>query len=291
MTDAQTHDHPLTRGVPPSWASVFGRDRYGVFAGFEVGGIEVRLRWIPGGVFVMGSPESEVGRYDDESQHEVELGGYWLGEDAVTQDVWESVMGDNPSRFVSARRPVERVSFEDCAQFLEALNAQRLGLGARLPTESEWEFGCRAGDERATYAGDLELLGKRNAPVLDGIAWYGGNSGVDFELSNGWDSSGWPEKQYPHERAGTREVGQKRANGFGLHDMLGNVWEWCGDWYGAYPSGRVVDPSGPEEGSERVVRGGSWNNYARFVRAAFRFRYAPDDRGYDLGFRLARGSG
>ena len=291
MTDAQTHDHPLTRGVPPSWASVFGRDRYGVFAGFEVGGIEVRLRWIPGGVFVMGSPESEVGRSSGESQHEVELGGYWLGEDAVTQDVWESVMGANPSRFVSARRPVERVSFEDCARFLETLNAQRPGLGVRLPTEAEWEFGCRAGDERATYAGDLDLLGDCNAPVLDRIAWYGGNSGVDFELSNGRDSSGWPEKQYPHDRAGTREVGQKRANGFGLHDMLGNVWEWCEDWYGAYPSGRVVDPSGPEGGSVRVVRGGSWRNYARYVRAASRSTFAPDYRDYFLGFRLARGSG
>ena len=272
-----------------TWADSFGVDEVGLWAEVRVGSTPFRLRWVPGGVFVVGSPESEVGRYDRESQHEVELGGYWLGEDAVTQDVWESVMGENPSYFVSARRPVEQVSFEDCARFLETLNAQRPGLGARLPTEAEWEFGCRAGDERATYAGDLDLLGANNAPVLDGIAWYGGNSGVDFELSNGWDSRHWKEKQYPHERAGTHEVGQKRANGFGLHDMLGNVLEWCGDWYGAYPSGRVVDPRGPEGGSGRVVRGGSWLSYARDVRAAYRSRYDPDNRIYYLGFRLARG--
>jgi formylglycine-generating enzyme required for sulfatase activity len=136
-------------------------------------------------------------------------------------------MGENPSRFQSPRRPGERVSWEDCQRFLEATEAQQPGLGFRLPTEAQWEYACRAGTVEATWKGDLEILGENNAPLLDEIAWYGGNSGTEFDLAEGHDSSGWPALQDPHEKAGTRMVQLKDQNPWGLYDLLGNVFEWC----------------------------------------------------------------
>ena len=187
---------------------------------------------------------------------------------------------------------MEQVGWEDCQQFFERLDARLPELGAGFPTEAQWEYACRAGTERATWLGDLEILGESNAPLLDEIAWYGGNSGLHFDLENGWDSSKWAETQYPHTRAGTRDVGQKCPNPWGLYDMLGNVWECCSDyWSDAYPGGPRTDPAGPEEGAERVLRGGSWNAHARLVRAAFRLRDYPGVRTHYLGFRLSRGPG
>lgn len=197
-------------------------------------------------------------------------------------------MGENPSRFRSPTRPVEQANWEECHRFLEALNRAVPDLVARLPTEAEWEHGCRAGTTTSTYAGDLEILGENNGPVLDAIAWYGGNSGVGFELAEGNDSSPWPEKQHDHRKAGTRPVGQRRPNGFGLYDMLGNVWEWCEDAYGPLGSDRVSDPL-VLEGATRVFRGSSWLSIARYVRAACRRHVDPSDRHVSLGFRLARG--
>jgi formylglycine-generating enzyme required for sulfatase activity len=200
-------------------------------------------------------------------------------------------MGENPSRFKTPRRPVEQVSWEDCQRFLEKLNSQRPGLELRLPTEAEWEYACRAGTETATWLGDLEILGKHNAPLLDEIAWYGGNSGVDFDLDDGYDSSNWKGKQYPHTKTGTRPVKLKRANPWGLYDMLGNVWEWCQDpWHDNY-RGALADGSAWEShdaAANRVLRGGSWYNGARVVRAASRLANHPDYRNDFIGFRCAR---
>ena len=240
----------------------------------------------------MGSPESEAGRFDDEGpRHLVELSeGFWLADTPCTQELWQEVTGENPSRFRSPRRPVEQVSWDDCQRFLATLSSRQPGLELRLPTEAQWERACRAGTSTATWLGDLEILGANNAPLLDEIAWYGGNSGVDFDLDDGEDSSGWEEKQYPHTLAGTREVKRKRPNPWGLYDMLGNVWEWCSDdWADRYPEGPRVDPEGPEEGAERVIRGGSWNDHARGVRAAYRYWSHPGVRIHYLGFRLSRG--
>jgi formylglycine-generating enzyme required for sulfatase activity len=274
----------------PAWAAEIGRDRNGLWSRFEVHDVSQRMRWIPPGRFLMGSPRQEPGRVEDEGpQHVVTIShGFWLFETACTQALWEAVMSDNPSRFKSATRPVESVRWKDCVTFMDRLNEQVPGLGLSLPTEAEWEYACRAGTETATYAGALVIKGERNAPMLDEIAWYGGNSGVDFELDDGRDSSNWPEKQYPHKKAGTHPVGLKRANAWGLYDMLGNVWEWCADRYGGYSNEEVVDPAGPLQGDAHIIRGGGWNDDARDVRSAYRSSLTPDDRLSYLGFRCAR---
>jgi formylglycine-generating enzyme required for sulfatase activity len=273
--------HPLARGVPPAWASGWGQDAIAPWASITVGEVSQRLRWIPPGRSLMGSPTDEEGRYEDEGpQHEVRIDrGFWMFATPCTQALWETVMGANPSRFQSAKRPVEQVTWKDCQEFVARLNRRLAGLELALPSEAHWEYACRAGTTTATYAGDLEILEAHNAPLLDGIAWYGGNCGVGFELPNGHKMSSWDEKQYDFERGGTHAVGMKRANIWGLYDMLGNVWEWCADEYRLY--------SGGETFAGRVVRGGSWSSGAEPVRAACRRGIEPGGRSGSVGFRCA----
>jgi len=273
--------HPLKDGRAPVWAVAWGEDKYGAFAAFAVGPpgkqVEQRMRWIPPGTFLMGSPETELGRWEDEGpQHEVILTrGYWLGETPVTQALWVAVMGENPSHFRGERpddleRPVETVSWDDCQAFLGRLNAQVAGLAATLPTEAEWERACRGETHGATWAG--ELSGREKAPELDPIAWYRGNS---------------DETTHP--------VRRKAPNPYGLHDMLGNVYEWCADaaedFHTPYPyaAGSVVDPVAIGRGSYWVYRGGAWDSSASSVRAANRHAGSRSIRYDNLGFRLAGG--
>jgi formylglycine-generating enzyme required for sulfatase activity len=277
---------------PMSWAVEQGDDRFGAFASFAVGGVVQRMRWVPPGRFVMGSPMSEPGRFTDEGpQHEVELrDGFWMADTPCTQDLWQAVMGDNPSRFRSPERPVELVSWHNCQAFIAKLNALVPGLDARLPTEAEWEYACRAGTTQATWVGDLDIRGDRNAPILDAIAWYGGNSGRGYELREGENSHNLRQKQYPDRWAGTRVVRGKAPNPLGLFDMLGNVYEWCGDWQAPYTASPAIDPAGPAEGASRVIRGGSWHSIARSVRASYRDALVPEQLDRDLGFRIASGA-
>lgn len=245
------------------------QDATGKYMALALGNVAQRFRWVEPGKFAMGSPKTEAGRWEDEGPvHEVELTrGYWMADTPVTQALWAAVMGRNPSRYKGADHPVERVSWDDCKVFLTRLNGMVPGLDARLPTEAEWENACRAGTTGATWVGELDIQrdGVRS-PNLDAVAWYYANS---------------PE--------GTRPVRGKAPNPLGLHDMLGNVYEWCEDWFGAYADGAVTDPQGPKEGSYRVVRGGCWFSFARRVRAASRYAYVPAARNDFLGFRLARG--
>ena len=287
----------ITRTDLGVWASGMGRDCFGLWADFVYSDVRQRMRFCPPGQFQIGSPEDEAGRDDDEgTQTEITFSeGFWLFDTPVTQVLYDAVMGENPSRFISPTRPVEQVDWWQAWKFIDTLSAQVAGLELRLPSEAEWEYACRAGTPEATYAGPMEILGANNAPILDSIAWYGGNSGIDFDLDEGRDSSGWPEKQHEHSKAGTRPVKLKRANPWGLHDMIGNVWEWCEDeWHdsheGASFDGLPRPPSQHDDGgSGRVLRGGSWGHGARGCRAAFRYGYAPGDRYNDLGFRPARG--
>jgi formylglycine-generating enzyme required for sulfatase activity len=293
--------HPLADGLPPAWASGWGEDEYGVWVTIDVSGVFQKMRWIESGTFIMGSPEDEPGQLTEEEleeynlkpenpQHTVELTqGFWLFDTPVTQALYTAVIGDNPGKYKSQQRPVEQVSWQDAQTFIQQLNKQIPDLNVSLPTETQWEYACRAATTEATYVGEMEILGQNNVPVLNEIAWYGGNSGVDFDLENGHDSSKWPEKQFNHQQAGSRIVAQKKANPWGLYDMLGNIWEWCEDGQRAYTNELTIDPVGSlDDGAYRVLRGGSWSSNARDVRCAFRNALRQEGASSVTGFRCAR---
>ena len=202
---------------------------------------------VPAGEFLMGSTSDEA---DDDEQPLTRVRisrAFELGKHEVRQAEWEAVMGSNPSTYDECGPdcPVERVSWDDVQEFIRRLNALEGEARYRLPTEAEWEYAARAGTSGDRYGGDL-----------DAIAWYGENS-----------------------ESRTHPVGQKVPNAFGLHDMLGNVYEWVQDWYGVYPGGSVTDPQGPMSGSYRLSRGGSWILNARYCRASYRYHLAPGPSG------------
>ena len=192
--------------------------------------------------------------------------------------------------------PMHYVSWDDAMEFCRRLTEQARNAGTlpdgyeyTLPTEAQWEYACRAGTTEATYAGPMQIVGKNNAPVLDAIAWDGGNSSVVYQ-GKGRDTTKWPEKQYPGGDAGPRDVGLKQPNAWGLYDMLGDVFQWCRDWYGPYQGGSVTDPIGATSGTSRVFRGSSWVNTAVLCRSAIRYWNVPSLRLNFLGFRLALSS-
>jgi len=249
----------------------------------------MKFVYIPPGTFMMGSPPDEPDRRDDETQHKVTLNkGFYMQTTEVTQGQWKAVMGNNPSYFQNCGDgcPVEQVSWNDVQNFIKKLNKKEGADIYRLPTEAEWEYAARAGSNTAIYTGDIKILGSYNASALDPIAWYGGNSCAEY--IGGYDCSGWQTKQYPCQKCGTHPVGKKEPNDFGLYDMLGNVWEWCQDWYGDYSSAVVNDPTGSRSGTYRVLRGGGWHNYAQFCLSASRHLNLPDPQHGSFGFRIVR---
>ncbi len=262
------------RVAAPAWASTWGEDEYGVYADFEYDKIIQRMRFIAPGRFMMGSPETEKERWEGELQHEVELTeGYWLADTACTQALWKAVMGSNPSRFQkdedgkSDERPVEKVSWNDCQEFIEKLNNQVPALDLRLPTEAEWEYACRAGTTTPFSFGENITTDQVN---------FDGN----YPYNNG---------QKGEYRKKTVPVKALRQNPWGLYQMHGNVLEWCADWIGPYESGFSENPKGPDQGEYRVLRGGSWDDNGRLVRSAPRSGLGPGYRIEFYGFRLARG--
>ena len=248
--------------------------------------VGMRFVRIPAGEFLMGSNSKLAYDYERPVTRVQIRSAFWMGKYEVTQRQWRAVMGENPSRFKSCGPdcPVESVSWDDVQGFVRRLSDMEETVRYRLPTEAEWEYAARAGTSTDTPAGDLQIHGERNAPLLDGIAWYGGNSGVDY--SGAYDCLNWAEKQYPSSRCGPHPVGEKEPNAFGLHDMLGNVWEWVRDRHGEYPGRSLTDPTGPVEGSSRVFRGCDWGSYARSCRSSDRLWDDPDIRDANLGFRL-----
>jgi len=241
----------LELAAPPEWAVASGRDQYGLWAEFELTGVRQRLRWIPPGQFLMGSADKpEVSWIEEQPQHTVTIThGFWMFDTPCTQQLWEAAGLPKASRFDGSLRPVESVDFKAIGNFIQTLHGKVSGLSLRLPTEAEWEYSCRAGS-----------TGDRYGP-LDEIAWYDDNSG---------------------DR--THDVKQKRANAWGLHDMLGIVWEWCLDGQRRYEQGSFIDPVGADR-SLRVVRGGCWRRSAGGVRAAARNALRPQARNDNLGFR------
>ena len=222
----------------------------------------------------MGSPASEAGRSDDEAQHSVTITkAFYLSETEVTQEVWQKVMGANPSSFNGASNPVEQVSWNDCQSFCHS-------SGLRLATESEWEYACRAGTTGA-YAGDLASM-----------AWFGDNSGrsaldVDALFKRDSSSSSYVRQLLDND-CQTHPVKQRKPNAWGLYDMHGNVWEWCEDGYAESASSTQQASTGNV--GARVLRGGGWNYYASFCRSANRFSLAPGITHDGSGFRVARTS-
>jgi len=214
------------------------------------------------------------------------VGAFHLGMTEVTQEQWHKVMGRTPSSFKDCGGdcPVESVSWNDVQTFIQRLNEMEKTDKYRLPTEAEWEHACRATGQPPAYHGVTEIRGYNDAPQLDPIAWYGGNSCVDYE--GGYACGGWVQRQYACNRCGTRPVAGKTPNGWGLYDMLGNVWEWCQDLYEG-PRSRAPDSTGPCSGYERVVRGGGWTSHAWVCSPSFRDGHGPEYRNSDLGFRVA----
>ncbi len=233
----------------------------------DVGRARLALVEIPPGTFRMGT--DEVIHADDgwkicptcPSRNDVERPAhqvtisreFWMGRFPVTQGQWQEVMGNNPAHNRSAGpdAPVEQVGWNDVQAFLARLNAAQNRWTARLPTEAEWEYAARAGSNEDAYG------------PLDSIAWYGGNT-----------------------TGSTHPVGQKRPNAFGLYDMLGNVWQWCQDWFGPYPDSASVDPQGAPTGDRRVTRGGCFYCAAVHERAARRNRDLVDHASATIGFRI-----
>ncbi len=239
------------------------------------GDVPLVMTRIPAGSFSMGSPSGERGRLTDEGpQTNVTISrDFYMGKYEVTQAQWQAVMGNNPSGFQGANRPVETVSWDDAQGFIAALNAHIAATGQglatmRLPTEAEWEYAARAGSTTRFHFGDSLSVGDdcEDDGIRGVYMWYCGNSAAGQ----------------------TQPVGTKLPNAFGLHDMYGNVWEWCQDWYdSSLPGGSVLDPAGPPLGVYRVKRGGGWSNTAWNCRSANRPFRAPSDRYDYMGFRVA----
>ncbi len=236
------------------------------------GGMKMEMIPIPAGEFMMGSPDSDNYAIEDEKpQHRVRITKpFYLGKYLVTQEQWQAVMGNKPSRFKSPKNPVEEVSWDDCQKFLKKLNDKVGGPPSpqpspggrgefRLPTEAQCEYACRAGSTtRYCFGHEQSRLGE--------YAWYGENSGGK-----------------------THPVGEKKPNAWGLYDMQGNTWKWCADWYDKdyYAHAPTDDPPGPATGSCRVLRGGGWHSPARRCRSAYRLYYGPGGGDDDISLRVA----
>ena len=271
---AQPEDRTVEAGESVTF-SVEARNYLGFTASLP-SGVGLEMVWCPPGTFEMGSPDGELGRDAKETRHTVVLTqGFWIGRYEVTQPQYQAVMGMNFSSFKGDDRPVDSVSFRNALQFSERLTANEMSAGRlpkgylyTLPTEAQWEYACRAGTTTALNSGK-DLSSAASCDEMGEVGWYEDNAGN-----------------------ATHAVGQKPSNAWGLHDMHGNVSEWCWDFYKAdYPSGTVTNPPGPwsrvDGYGSCVFRGGSWHTSAQSCRSAARGHDFASHGGPQCGFRLA----
>ena len=225
---------------------------------FTAGGVAFRMIRVEGGTFTMGATREQGpdAFHDEIPTHDVTLSSYVIGETPVTQELWQAVMGGNPSRFKGVQRPVENVSWYECQDFIRKLN-ELTGKVFRLPTEAEWEYAARGGKQSKGYR-------YSGSNYISEVAWYHGNSSSQ-----------------------THPVKEKKPNELGIYDMSGNVLEWCQDRWGSYSSSPQTNPTGPTSGSGRVARGSSWFNDVRNCRLSLRNSLNPGGTNIDLGLRLA----
>lgn len=225
---------------------------------YTINGVSFEMVVVKGGTFSMGSSsELENDAFDDEKPaHGVTVSDFFIGKFEVTQDLWQVVMDTNQSYFKGEKLPVEKVSWMDVQEFIKKLN-EITGENFRLPTEAEWEYAARGGNKSRGYRFS-------GANMIDAVGWYTMNSGNK-----------------------THAVGKKAPNELGIYDMSGNVWEWCYDYFDDYTDGHQTNPTGPEKGRTRVVRGGGWLISSRSCRVTIRCSYNPVRSYNDTGFRLA----
>ena len=262
-----TNEKGTVYGELKSFVTLLGDEdeNLGTNQTFNVNGVSFTMIAVEGGTFQMGAQSSsssgdnyDSDAYSDESPvHNVTLSSYYIGETEVTQELWQAVMGNNPSHYSGyPQRPVEYVSWNECQEFITKLN-NLTGKNFRLPTEAEWEYAARGGNKSNGYK-------YSGSNTIDDVAWYASNSS-----------------------SRTHDVKTKQANELGIYDMSGNVWEWCQDWYGSYSSGSQTNPTGPASGSYRVYRGGSWYGDAENCRVSLRGSIYPGSSDDDLGLRLS----
>lgn len=225
---------------------------------YVANGVPFTMVIVQGGTFVMGTnDQSSDANFDEFPAHQVTLSTYTICQTEVTQELWEAVMGNNPSGCrIQPQCPVENISWEDCQQFITNLN-NLTRCSFRLPTEAEWEFAARGGNKSKHYR-------YAGSSYYGDVAWCENNSNDQ-----------------------TQPVGKKKPNELGIYDMSGNVWEWCYDWWGMYSNESCVNPTGPETGTERICRGGCMRGHFRMCRIGYRMCYGPTDRRIDVGLRLA----
>ncbi|MEE9303090.1 MAG: formylglycine-generating enzyme family protein [Thiotrichaceae bacterium] len=254
---------PLSNPSVKTWE----QDQFGCWTSISILGISQVFRWIPPGTFQMGSPADEIGRFNGETQHTITLTkGYWLADTVCTQALWMKILGENPAYFKThLHNPVEQVSWDQITKYFIPKLKQLTGLTVRLPTEAEWEYACRAGTTTPFNLGENI--------TMDQINFNGNHPFLDVEVD-----------QYRKQTVPVASMDS--ANAWGLHEMHGNVWEWCHDWHAKYQPEHVINPTGSKKGTHRVLRGGSWLFHHKDVRSAFRDGYTPDYRSNLIGFRM-----
>ena len=253
----------------PHWAHDFGKDDYGFWTEIIIEGNTQRLRWIKPGVFIMGSPEAEHGRYSSERQHEVILkDAFWMTENVCTQELWEKIMGTNPSRNIGSKLPADNLTWYQCKEFLKKINQIKSGFQFYLPTEAQWEYCCRAGTQTPfSFGNDID------------------EKQVNYEWEYPYNRE--PEIGSSKQSSESKLMAVKSlpANQWGLYEMHGNVYEWCHDYHAEYEPGILSNPKGPSGGSKRIIRGGCWMGEAKILRSACRYKEKPDDS-HVSGFRF-----